>query len=50
MKRRAFILGLGGAAAWPLHARSQTADRMRRIALMMPLPESDSESQVRVAA
>ena len=53
MRRRDF-LALAGAAAscacWPLHARAQAADRMRRIALMMPLPESDSESQVRVVA
>ena len=50
MNRRQFIALVGGVSAWPLPAWSQTPDRMRRIALMMPYGESDSESQGRIAA
>jgi putative ABC transport system substrate-binding protein len=50
MNRRAFITLLGGAAAWPLAARAQQPERMRRIGVLMPAAADDSEYQARMAA
>jgi putative ABC transport system substrate-binding protein len=50
MRRREFIAGLGSAVAWPLNARSQQGERIRRLGVLVPYDDNDPETKTSASA
>jgi putative tryptophan/tyrosine transport system substrate-binding protein len=49
IRRREFIAGLGGAAAWPLAPHAQQGERLRRIGLLSYQGEDDPNAKARIS-
>jgi putative ABC transport system substrate-binding protein len=50
MRRRDFIIAVGSVAAWPLVARAQRPERIRRVGVLTGLAQDDPEAQARIKA
>ena len=50
MRRREFIAGLGSVAVWPVVARAQQTEQVRRIGILLPAAADDAEFQARLGA
>jgi hypothetical protein len=50
IRRREFIAVLAGTAAWPIAARAQPGERVRRVGVLMPFDENDPDGKRRYSA